>query len=142
MDYVSEDDIKNEILTSFSKVVDRMSEKDMTRVITNGLYGSVRKVIDDCITEKEADLNLEEKIKEIANEITSFNVFVDEDRYSRRKSVAQELLDEAVVKNKDLLEIKVKETFDEAYKKYEASQDIAQIMADYVYELFSVKKED
>lgn len=140
MDYVSKEEIKDEILSAFSRKIINMDETDLARVFSNGVYGSVRKVIDDAIIEKGIDLNLDKKIKEVAGEITKFNVFVDADRYNAKKSVAQVMLDEAVIKNKELLEEKVKSTFDKAYSEHEASLDIAQIMSDHVYQMFS--KED
>ena len=41
---------------------------------------------------------------------------------------------------KGILKDRVTETFDAAYRGYTANQDLAQILSDHVYEIFSIKR--
>lgn len=141
-DYVTEEEIKEEILSGIRFKATNMSEEDFKRVMTNAFYETVRNIANEIFEERGFKEEMESKIEEIIDGLSAYNVFVDTDRWNKHKSKAQILLDQIVEDQKDILKDKVTKTFDTAYRGYVANQDIAQILSDHVYNIFSIKKTD
>jgi len=141
-DYVTEEDIRQEILSGIRYTAMNMSEKDFERVMTNAFYGTVSNIANEIFEERGFKEEMENKIKEIINGLSAYNVFRDKDGFNNYKSKSQILLDQIVEEQKEILKDRVTETFDVAYRGYKANQDIAQILSDHVYEIFSIKKTD
>lgn len=141
-DYVTEEEIKEEILSGIRFKATNMSEEDFKRVMTNAFYETVRNIANEIFEERGFKEEMESKIEEIIDGLSAYNVFVDTDRWNKHKSKAQILLDQIVEDQKDILKDKVTKTFDAAYRGYLANQDIAQILSDHVYNIFSIKKTD
>lgn len=141
-DYVTEEEIREEILNGIRFIATNMSEKDFERVMTNAFYGTVSNIANEVFEERGVKEGMESKVKEIINGLSPYNVFRDEDGWRKHKSKAQILLDQIVEEQKGILKDRVTETFDAAYRGYKANQDLAQILSDHVYEIFSIKKTD
>lgn len=139
-EYVSKEEIRESILEGVRDKAMNLPEKDFKRIMTNAFYGTVSDIANDVFEERGFKEEMESKIKEIIAGLSSFNVFVDDDRFNTHKSKAQLLLDAVVLDQKELLKNRVIETFDSAYQEHAVSQDIAQIMSDHVYEIFNIEK--
>lgn len=137
MDYVSEDEIKRTILASVENKVREMKESDLERIYTNACYHAVTEASDRLIQEKGLEFSLESKVKKVIEDLSSFTVFYQGNYPGGRNSKAYNLMQSIVEEEKDLLRSKVKELISKAYKERAADLDVAELMSEYVHELFS-----
>lgn len=140
-DYVTEEEIKQEILSGIGYKARSMSEQDFKRVMSNAFYGTVSDIANEIFEERGFKKEMEDEIKRIIKGLSAFNVFVDDNEWRNKKSKAQILLDQIVEEQKEVLKDRVTSVFDKAYSEYKVDQDIAQILSDHIYDMFSLKKE-
>lgn len=140
-DYVTEDEIRQEILLGIGHKARNMSEQDFKRVMSNAFYGTISDIVNEIFEERGFKKEMEDEIKRIIKGLSAFNVFVDIDDWRSKKSKAQILLDQIVEEQKEVLKERVTSVFDKAYSEYKVEQDIAQILSDHIYDMFSLKKE-
>lgn len=140
-DYVTEDEIRQEILLGIGHKAINMSEQDFKRVMSNAFYGTVSDIANEIFEERGFKKEMEDEIKRIIKGLSAFDVFVDIDDWRSKKSKAQILLDQIVEEQKEVLKERVTSVFDKVYSEYKVEQDIAQILSDHIYDMFSLKKE-
>lgn len=140
-DYVTEEEIRQEILCGIGQKARNMSEQDFKRVMSNAFYGTVSDIANKIFEERGFKKEMEDEIERIIKGLSAFNVFVDIDDWRGKKSKAQILLDQIVEEQKEVLKDRVTSVFDKAYSEYKVNQDIAQILSDHIYDMFSLKKE-
>lgn len=136
-DYVTEEEIREEILSGIRRNAQNMTESDFTRIMTNSFYHSVRKLSEEVIEENGYEFDIKESIRKIIKELSSYTVFDLDDSKNKNRI----LLEKIVSEEESLLREKVIATFDKAFSEYSASQDIAEILSNHVYEIFSIKKD-
>ncbi|MBC2143690.1 hypothetical protein HCA83_00480 [Listeria innocua] len=141
MDYVSEADIKQTILEAVRSKVYNMQEKDIERIYTNACYSAVTKLTDEIIEEKGLEFSIENKVRELIENLSTFNVFYHDSTHHFKNSEAFNLTQRIVKEEKDLLRKTVKQHIANAYSEAEASADIADLMSEYVRDLFTVEDE-
>lgn len=136
-DYVTDEQIREEILSSIRQKAMNMTEHDFTRIMTNSFYHSVRKLSEEVIEKNGYEFDIKESIRKIIQELSSYTVFDLDDSKNKNRI----LLEKIVSEEESLLREKVIATFDKAFSEYSASQDIAEILSNHVYEIFSIKKD-
>ena len=135
MDYLSNEEIKeickDELRCNIRKIFS--NEKETTRIITNlsyyELWKEIEKEVPNC---KEL---IKEKTIEQLNNISSYDVLRRKDIYESKNSVAQDILEECVIKNSDIIEKKVKCILN-ALSKTDIKYDIKGIIEEYIENLF------
>ena len=142
-DYFSDDDIKDVLRTAiYDEIKESISyDKSLTTFIANLSHKYVFKMVDDIVKENIGtgiEDSIKQKVPEIINDLSSYSIFREKDNW-QKESVGQKLLNEAVIKNKDLLEDKVKELLVKEYNKYNAGDDFADLLSDVVYKIFLPK---
>ena len=140
MDYVSESEIKESILSAVKEKVYNMKSEDIQRIYTNACYTAVTQYSNEIIKEKGLDFSIEEKVKEIIRNLSAFTVFYH-GTYGDKNSEAFNLTQQIVKEEKEALREVIKENLHKAYSAHEASTDLAQLMADSVFDIFSIKKD-
>lgn len=144
-EYISEEEmkevIKDEVRIKIRQEFSR--EENFKRILTNSLYNQVSHEI--ISLENSGQIKpLKEQVKKIIEELSSYTVFGNDttDRYNPKLSDNRILLNEVVEENRDELSKVVKKRLNDAYKEYNARSDMADIMAEAVYDLFSIRKEE
>ena len=142
-DYLSDDDIKDVLRKAiYDEIKESISyDKSLTTFIANLSYKYVFKMVDEIVKENIGtgiEDSIKQKVPEIINDLSSYSIFRAKDNW-QEESIGQKLLNEAVIKNKDLLEDKVKELLVKEYNKYNAGDDFAVLMSDVVYKIFLPK---
>lgn len=137
--YVSDEEIKEAVLSAVKEKVCSMSEKDIERVYTNACYKAVIKYSDEIIKEKGLEFSIEEQVKEIISGLSSYSVFYRGDGFNGSNR-AYDLTQQIVEEEKHLLREVIKNKLNEAYSNHEASNDLARLMSDAVYDIFNIKK--
>lgn len=135
MDYLSNEEIKeickDELRCNIRKIFS--NEKETTRIITNlsyyELWKEIEKEVPNC---KEL---IKEKTKEKLNEISSYDVLRKKGEFNSENSVAQDILENCVIENKNIIEDKVKEILN-SLSKTDIKYDIKGIIEEYIENLF------
>lgn len=135
MNYLSNEEIKeickDELRYNIRKIFS--NEKETTRIITNlsyyELWKEIEKEVPNC---KEL---IKEKTKEKLNEISSYDVLRKKGEFNSKNSVAQDILENCVIENKNIIEDKVKEILN-SLSKTDIKYDIKEIIEEYIENLF------
>lgn len=135
MDYVSSEEIKEAVLEAVQQKVACLGEQDIARIYTNSVYNAITQYTEELIAEKGMEFSVEEKVKEIISNLSAYTVF-NNDVYERPNANMQ-LLNSIVTEEKGNIRKRVKEAIESAYNIKNAEDDIAQIMSDCVYDLFT-----
>ena len=137
MKEIIKDEVRIKIRQEFSR------EENFKRILTNSLYEQVSYEIISLENNGQIE-PLKEQVKKIIEELSAYNVFGNDttDRYNPKLSDNRILLNEIVKENRDELSKVVKRQLNYAYKEYNARNDMADIMAEAVYDLFSIRKEE
>ncbi|CBY75876.1 TPA: hypothetical protein ACJUFH_002641 [Listeria monocytogenes] len=141
MDYVSEDDIKNTILEAVTSKVRNMQDKHLKIIYTNACYSAVTKVTDEIIEERGLEFSVENKVRELIENLSAFTVFYHDKFAPHENSKAYNLTQRIVEEEKDLLRETIKQLITKAYSEAKVDMDIADLMSAYVRELFTVEGE-
>lgn len=133
-DYLSDEDIQQIARTEAVALVRSKlrEEKDVERIITNGAYQIVWEKVGELFDTK-LETMLTEKVSQIVEGLSEFSVFKKPDAWDRGTNKPYDVLQEAVLKNKSVIEEKVKDIIDTAPTKVfnEALQlGIKQIIVD------------
>ena len=144
-EYISEEEMK-EIIKDEVRIKIRQEfsrEENFKRILTNSLYEQVSYEIISLENNGQIE-PLKEQVKKIIEELSTYTVFGNDttDRYRPKLSDNRILLNEIVKENRDELSKVVKKRLNDAYKEYNARSDMADIMAEAVYDLFSIRKEE
>ena len=135
---MSDEEIKEAILSAVKEKVYNMTERDIERIYSNTCYKAVTEYSNEIIKEKGIEFSVESKVKEIIDNLSSFTVFYRGDSYNRN-SDAYELTQRIVLEEQNMLREVIKNKLNDAYLKHDAENDIAQIMSEAVFEMFSIK---
>lgn len=135
MDYLSNEEIKEickeELRFNIKKIFS--NEKETIRIITNlsyyELWKEIEKEVPNC---KEL---IKEKTKEKLNEISSYDILRKKGEFNSKNSVAQDILENCVIENKNIIENKVKEILN-SLSKTDIKYDIKGIIEEYIENLF------
>ena len=113
MDYVSLEDIKGACLSEIrSKVIESLRYMSADDIIANASYNIVFEMVSEMLEKNEEEVKklLLDKTVDIINNLSSYCVFRDSrDEYTKKDSLGQTYLNEAVANNKNIIEDKVKE---------------------------------
>lgn len=138
--YVSDEEIKEAVLSAVKEKVYSMDEDNIKRIYTNACYKAVADYSNEIIEEKGLDFSIENKVKELIDNLESFTVFYRDNYGSGRSSKAYELTQKIVEEEKEALREVIKSKLNKAYSNHMANNDLAQMMSDAVFEIFSIKK--
>lgn len=134
-DYVNEKEIKDIINDEIRRIVryHLNNEAELSRIITNISYKELWKQIELEIPNCEKILK-EKTIERIRN-ISDYDIFRRKDAYGAEDSLATKLIDECVKENKDIINDKVKNIFNELSNS-DLKYDIQGILEEYIEKLF------
>lgn len=134
-DYVNEEEIKDIINDEIRRIVRHRlnDEAELSRIITDISYKELWKQIE--LEIPNCEKILKEKTVERVNELSEFDVFRRKDIFGSEDSLAIKLIDECVEKNKDIINDKVKNIFNELSNS-DLKYDIQGILEEYIEKLF------
>lgn len=105
--YISEDEIKQMVHDEIRESIQRKIKEDIDRIIVNSAYEAVWNAVDENFDMNSQQV-LKDKIINIINDMTSFNVFKSPNAWEREINMPYGLLMQTVKNNTDLIEEKVK----------------------------------
>ena len=134
-DYVNEEEIKDIINDEIRRIVryHLNNEAELSRIITNISYKELWKQIELEIPNCEKILK-EKTIERIRN-ISDYDIFRRKDNFGAEDSLATKLIDECVKENKNIINDKVKNIFNELSNS-DLKYDIQGILEEYIEKLF------
>lgn len=134
-DYVSEEEIKDIIGDEIRRSVryHMNNEAELSRVITNISYKELWKQIE--LEVPNCEKTLKEKTIERIRNISDYDIFRRKDAYGAEDSLATKLIDECVKENKNIINDKVKNIFNELSNS-DLKYDIKDILEEYIEKLF------
>ena len=134
-DYVSEEEIKDIIGDEIRRSVryHMNNEAELSRIITNISYEELWKQIE--LEVPNCEKILKEKTIEGIRNISDYDIFRRKDAYCAKDSLATKLIDECVKENKDIINDKVKNIFNELSNS-DLKYDIQGILEEYIEKLF------
>ena len=134
-DYVSEEEIKDIIGDEIRRSVRHHmnTEAELSRIITNISYKELWKQIE--LEVPNCEKTLKEKTIERIRNISDYDIFRRKDAYGAEDSLAVKLIDECVKENKDIINDKVKNIFNELSNS-DLKYDIQGILEEYIEKLF------
>lgn len=141
-DYLNKDEIKNIVIQELRESISNYfrRKEDIGKIISNIGYEMTFNLINEEVP------NFKEQIKEsvlkVCSEISSYCVFRKKGEYSSydTNSVAQDILEQVVLDNKNIIEDKIKSIFNEL-QKTDLRYEISGILEDYIDNLFKPKEE-
>lgn len=138
-DYVSEEEIKDIIGDEIRRSVryHMNNEAELSRIITNISYKELWKQIE--LEVPNCEKTLKEKTIERIRNISDYDIFRRKDNFGAEDSLATKLIDECVKENKNIINDKVKNIFNELSNS-DLKYDIQGILEEYIEKLF--KKEE
>ena len=139
-DYLSDDEIKEIVKEELrEKIKSNIERNGVIRFISNIGYQNVFEIINKEIPEYE---NLvKEKTKEVIEGLTSFSVFRKADLVEREDSLGQKYLEKAIEDNKDIINNKVIEIFNQLGKQ-DIAYEISSIIEEKLENMFISKSEE
>lgn len=134
-DYVSEEEIKDIIGDEIRRSVryHMNTEAELSRIITNISYKELWKQIE--LEVPNCEKTLKEKTIERIRNISDYDIFRRKDAYGAEDSLATKLIDECVKENKDIINDKVKNIFNELSCS-DLRYKIQDILEEYIEKLF------
>lgn len=124
---ICKDELRNSIKKQFS------NEKDLTRIITNLSYYELWEQIENEVP--NCKKIIKGKTIEQLNKISSYDVLREKGEFNSKNSVAQDILENCVIENKNIIEDKVKEILN-SLSKTDIKYDIKGIIEEYIENLF------
>ncbi len=117
-DYITEEEKKEITKEAFQQAcfMHFKDEDSVKRIISNSAYDIVYKLVDEQF-HFGLDLTLEANIVQIINKMDWFHLFKKPDAWSRESNSAYQILEKALLDNKELIERNVKEHLPEATMK-------------------------
>lgn len=139
-DYLSDYEIKEIVKEELrEKIKSNIERNGVIRFISNIGYHNVFEIINKEIPEYE---NLvKEKTKEVIEGLTSFSVFRKADLLEREDSLGQKYLEKAIEDNKDIINNKVIEIFNQLGKQ-DIAYEISSIIEEKLENMFISKSEE
>lgn len=137
-DYVSEEEIKDIINDEIRRIVRYYlnNEAELSRIITNISYKELWKQIE--LEVPNCEKILKEKTIERIRNISDYDIFRRKDAYIAEDSLATKLIDECVKENKNIINDKIKDIFNELSNS-DLKYDIQGILEEYIEKLFEKK---
>ena len=134
-DYVSEEEIKDIIVDEIRRSVryHLNNEAELSRIITNISYKELWKQIE--LEVPNCETLLKQKTIERIRNISDYDIFRRKDAYGTEDSLATKLIDECVKENKNIINDKVKNIFNELSNS-DLKYDIQGILEEYIEKLF------
>ena len=134
-DYISEEEIKDIIKDEIRRSVAYYmnTEAELSRIITNISYKELWKQIESEVPNCET--LLKQKTIERIRQLSSYDVFRRKDIYGVEDSLATKLIDECVKENKNIINDKIKNIFNELSNS-DLKYDIQGILEEYIENLF------
>lgn len=134
-DYVSEEEIKDIIKDEIRKIVrcNMNTEAELSRIITNISYNELWKQIE--LEVPNCETLLKQKTIERIRGLSSYDIFRRKDFYGTEDSLATKLIDECVKENKNIINDKIKNIFNELSNS-DLKYDIQCILEEYIENLF------
>jgi len=114
-EYITEDEKKLIAKEAFKEAcwLKFKDENTVERIITNSAHDIVYKMVDEHFN-LDLELMFEDKVVEIINTMNWFHLFKRPDVWSRESNSAYQILEKALLDNKELIESTVKEHLPEA----------------------------
>lgn len=134
-DYMNEDEMKIIVENEFR---DRIREYFLENKLSDLIYSLCNKEIYRIIEEEISDFEEEIKktIPSVIERISAFDIFKSKDDFMNSKdSIGQRILERAVMKNRDMIEQKVKNIFSELSKE-DIAAEIECIITDKIENMF------
>lgn len=139
-DYLSDDEIKQIVKEEFrNKIQENLRRNGVTTWIANLGYQNVFEIINTEIPEYES--LVKEKTKEVIEGLTSYSVFRKKDLVDNEDSLGQKYLEQAVENNKEIINEKIIDIFNELGKR-DIAYEIENIISEKLENIFSKKKEE
>lgn len=139
-DYLSDDEIKQIVKEEFrNKVQENLRRNGVTTWIANLGYQNVLEIINTEIPEYES--LVKEKTKEVIEGLTSYSVFRKKGLVDNEDSLGQKYLEQAVENNKEIINQKIINIFNELAEK-DIAYEIENIISEKLENIFSKKKEE
>lgn len=134
-DYISEEEIKDIIKDEIRRSVAYYmnTEAELSRIITNISYKELWKQIE--LEVPNCETLLKQKTIERIRQLSSYDVFRRKDIYGGENSLATKLIDECVKENKNIINDKIKNIFNELSNS-DLKYDIQGILEEYIENLF------
>ena len=118
-DYLSEEDkhdiaknlFKQTLENGFIKIDKEKRIDNYERVITNSVHNYLENEVDKIIGSDFKQI-LHKSVKKVLSKDLTFTVFRNQSIWNDKKSIAQEMLDEIVIENREIAERKVKKALD------------------------------
>lgn len=134
-DYISEEEIKDIINDEIRRIVryHLNNEAELSRIITNISYKELWKQIE--LEVPNCEKILKEKTVERIRNISDYDIFRRKDAHGTKDSLATKLIDECVKENKNIINDKVKNIFNELSNS-DLKYDIQGILEEYIEKLF------
>lgn len=133
-DYLSDEEIKEIVKEEFRyKVKESIQRNGVTTWIANIGYQNVFEIINKEIPEYES--LVKEKTKEVIEGLSSYSVFRKKDLVDREDSLGQRYLEKAVEDNKEIINNKVIEIFNQLGKQ-DISYEILNILEEKIDNMF------
>ena len=134
-DYVNEEEIKDIIEDEIRRSVryHMNNEAELSRIITNISYKELWKQIE--LEVPNCEKTLKEKTIERIRNISDYDIFRRKDNFGAEDSLATKLIDECVKENKNIINDKVKNIFNELSNS-DLKYDIQGILEEYIEKLF------
>lgn len=134
-DYISEEEIKDIIGDEIRRSVryHMNNEAELSRIITNISYKELWKQIE--LEVPNCETLLKQKTIEKIRNISDYDIFRRKDAYGAEDSLATKLIDECVKENKNIINDKVKNIFNELSNS-DLRYKIQGILEEYIEKLF------
>lgn len=138
--YLNDDEIKLIVKEEFrNNIQENLKRNGVTTWIANLGYQNVLEIINTEIPEYES--LVKEKTKEVIEGLTSYSVFRKKDLVDNEDSLGQKYLEQAVENNKEIINQKIINIFNELTEK-DIAYEIENIISEKLENIFSKKKEE
>ena len=108
-DYLSDEEIKDVIKDEIRSRIRQFSKNDIERIISNSAYEVVWKAVDNVYDDNTQEI-LRNKVVEQIRGFSNFNLFRVPDAWQKTANMPYTTLCDVVKDNRDLLDLKVKES--------------------------------
>ena len=139
LDYLNEEEIKDICKDEIrSHVRETFKEKDLQRIISNSAYYKAFGIVDDSLPDGY-EKTVVENVEKILKESTGFCLFRKADRFNEA-SPAQKIVDNAVQKNKEIIESNVTKTITTYFTEDNQEQFNGKIMEKIIDKIWDTDK--
>lgn len=143
-DYLNEADIRGICASEVhAKIRDDLRHMNVTTIISNLSYEEVFRMVDEQIGENGyCRKAIAEKVPELVNSLSSYNIFRKADAWERTESIGQKILDEEVAKARPLIADRIKAIIEEYDFPQLQRDEIPFTIADIITDTLFGRKED